>query len=170
MLNTPVGQVFPSDKANTRPLRQRLHLILLGVEDVARAAAFYEALGWRRSPTGHDGFVKIDLGGYALCLLSRSDFAADALASSPAGSGFSGVGFVYVAESAEEVPALLAKAEQAGGTIIKPATRTPYGIAGYFKDPDGHLFEVDYEEVWVFDDEHKLVVDQIKERTIEPKT
>jgi len=145
-----------------------MHLVLLGVEDVARAAAFYEALGWRRSATGHDGFVKFDLGGYALCLLSRADFAADALAASSSGGGFSGIGLVYLAESPEEVPGILAKAEQAGGTIVKSATRTPYGIAGYFKDPDGHLFEVDYEEIWVFDDKHQLIVDSVNPRTIEP--
>ena len=103
-----------------------------------------------------------------MCLLSRADFAADALAASPSGGGFSGIGLVYLAESPEEVPGILAKAEQAGGTIVKSATRTPYGIAGYFKDPDGHLFEVDYEEIWVFDDKHQLIVDSVNPRTIEP--
>jgi len=56
----------------------------------------------------------------------------------------------------------LAKAVEAGGTLVKPATRTHWGIAGYFKDLDGHLFEVDFEEAWVFDGEHRLVVDQMK--------
>lgn len=55
----------------------------------------------------------------------------------------------------------LAKAVEAGGRLVKPATRTPWGIAGYFADPDGHLFEVHYENVWVLDDEHRLVVDQV---------
>jgi len=168
MLKTPVGHIFANSKSDARPIRQRLHLILLGVEDGARAATFYESLGWRRSSTGHDGFVKFDLGGYALCLISRRDFAQDALAPSHEGSGFSGVGLIYLAETPEEVPAILAKAESAGGTIVKPATRTPYGIAGYFKDPDGHLFEVDYEEVWVFDKDHKLEVEKLNERTIDP--
>lgn len=168
MLRKSVGHVFPSREYLPVSPRQRMHLVLLGVGDVARAAAFYEALGWSRSPTGHDGFVKIDLGGYALCLLSRADLAADALAGSPAGSGFSGVALVYLAESPEQVPGILAKAEQAGGTIVKPATRTPYGIAGYFKDPDGHLFEVDYEEIWVFDNKHQLDVDRVNPRTMEP--
>lgn len=168
MLEKPVGQQFLASEFPPVSPRQRMHLVLLGVKDVPRSAAFYEALGWRRSATGHDGFVKFDLGGYALCLLSRSDFATDALAPSSAASGFSGVGLVYLAESPEEVPGILARAEQAGGTIVKPATRTPYGIAGYFKDPDGHLFEVDYEEIWVFDEEHKLVVEQVHPRTIEP--
>ncbi|TFW24662.1 VOC family protein [Duganella callida] len=66
-----------------------------------------------------------------------------------------------VARQPDEVPRILAKAEQAGGTIVKPATRTHWGIAGYFKDPDGHLFEVDFETTWVFDPQHHLVVDRI---------
>lgn len=168
MLEKMVGQQFPATEYPPVSPRQRMHLVLLGVSDTLRSAAFYEALGWRRSMTGHDGFIKFDLGGYALCLLSRSDFAADALAPVATASGFSGVGLVYLAESPEEVPGILARAERAGGTIVKPATRTPYGIAGYFKDPDGHLFEVDYEEIWVFDEEHKLVVDSVNPRTIEP--
>jgi predicted enzyme related to lactoylglutathione lyase len=53
---------------------------------------------------------------------------------------------------------LLAQAERAGGTIVKPATKTQWGTAGYFRDPDGHLFEIDHEEVWAFDREHHLVV------------
>lgn len=170
MLNKPVGHVFPTAEAKPLSPRQRMHLILLGVEDVARSAAFYESLGWRRASTGHESFVKFDLGGYALCLLSRRDFAQDALASAEPPRGFSGVGLVYLAQSPEEVPAILAKAEQAGGTIVKPATRTPYGIAGYFRDPDGHLFEVDYEEIWVFDDRYGLVVEELQPRTVEPRS
>lgn len=49
----------------------------------------------------------------------------------------------------------------AGGTLVKPATRTHWGVAGYFKDPDGHLFEVDYEDAWVFAPDHRLVVDAL---------
>lgn len=161
MLNKSVGHVFPSDTAQSISPRQRLHLILLGVESVSKSALFYEALGWKKSPSGNEGFVKFDLGGYALSLISRNDFAKDALFESPVGSGFSGVGLIYLAQSADEVPRILAKAVEAGGTIVKPATRTHWGIAGYFKDPDGHLFEVDFEEAWVFDDEHRLVVDQV---------
>jgi hypothetical protein len=55
------------------------------------------------------------------------------------------------------------KTVEAGGTLVKPAARTPWGIADYFKDPDGHLFEVDYEEIWVFEKGHTLVVDNLNE-------
>jgi hypothetical protein len=105
---------------------QRLHLILLGVDNVLRSANFYDALGWQRAATSHPGFVKYDLGGFALCLISRKDLANDAL--SP------------------------------GGTLVKPATKTHWGVAGYFRDPDGYLFEVDYEDTWQFDNQHHLVV------------
>ena len=42
---------------------------------------------------------------------------------------------------------------------------TQWCITGYFKDPDCYLFEVGYEKIWVFDDKHYLVIDEIKERT-----
>ncbi|MYN05410.1 glyoxalase [Pseudoduganella sp. DS3] len=140
---------------------QRLHLILLGVHDVAASSKFYESLGWAKSPTSNDGFVKFDLGGYALCLLSRAAFASDAMAPTPQGSGFAGIGLVYLARSADDVPRILEQAVAAGGTLIKPATKTDWGVAGYFKDPDGHLFEVDYEDGWLLDAEHRLVVDKV---------
>lgn len=160
MLSEKVGHVFLPDKESLSP-SQRLHLILLGVESIVRSTRFYEALGWKKSPAGNAGFVKFDLGGFALCLISREDFARDALAPSFAGSGFSGVGLIYLAKAPEEVPRILARAAESGGTIVKPATRTHWGVAGYFKDPDGHLFEVDFEETWVFDDQHRLIVDKV---------
>jgi len=161
MLEKPVNHIFANDDYPPQAPSQRLHLILLGVDDVARATGFYRALGWQESATGHAGFAKFDLGGYALCLLPRADLTADAR--QEPGSGFTGMALVYIARTPEEVPAILAKAEAAGGTIVKPATRTPWGIAGYFKDPDGHLFEVDYEKPWVLDSEDKLVVDKLAE-------
>ena len=165
MLRKPVGHVFPAQELQSIAPSQRMHLILLGVSNIARSKAFYEALGWEKSPTGHDEFVKFDLGGYALCLISREALAADSLAETAIPAGFNGVGFVCLAKTPEEVPAILAKAVEAGGRLVKPATRTPWGIAGYFTDPDGHLFEVDYEEVWVFDENNHLIVDELNERT-----
>jgi predicted lactoylglutathione lyase len=161
MLDQPVGHVFEAGPRDALPPRQRLHLILLGVDSVARSTAFYEALGWTRSPTGNAGFTKFNLGGQALCLMSREALAQDAGFDAQRGSGFSAVALIYLASSAEEVPRILAQAVDAGGRLVKPATRTQWGVAGYFADPDGHLFEVDYEDAWVFDDEHHLVVDKV---------
>ncbi len=162
MLDKPVGHIYEAlRKCKGLPPSQRLHLILLGVDDVRKSVKFYEALGWSKSPAGFDEFVKIDLGGYAIILFSREDFAKDALSETSHHSGFSGIGFVHLAKTPEEVPEILERAVVAGGTLVKPATRTEWGIAGYFKDPDGHLYEVDYEESWVFNSEHRLVVDKV---------
>jgi catechol 2,3-dioxygenase-like lactoylglutathione lyase family enzyme len=140
------------------PLKQRLHIILLGVNDVAKSATFYEALGWQRASTSHAGFVKFDLGGFALALISREDLAKDALEPSAQGSGFSGIALIHLVRNVEDVELTLARAVEAGGALVKPATKTQWGTAGYFRDPDGHLFEVDHEEVWVFDENDQLVV------------
>ncbi len=78
-----------------------------------------------------------------MALINQQDLAKDSL-SEPARSGFSAVALIYLAKSAEEVPALLDKAVAVGGQLVKPTTQTPYGVAGYFKCPDGHLFEIDY--------------------------
>jgi uncharacterized protein len=137
--------------------RPRVHIILLGVEDVARSAAFYEELGWKRAPTSHAGFVKFDLGGSALALISKGDLARDALGQAGDPSKSSGLALIYCAEHPDDVARLLEQAERAGGSIVKPATKTQWGTAGYFRDPDGHLFEIDHEDVWVFDEEHHLV-------------
>jgi len=139
-------------------LKQRLHIILLGVENVAESARFYEALGWKRAPSSHAGFVKFDMGGFALALISREDLAKDALAPNAHGTGFSGVALIHLVRNATDVELTLKRAVEAGGTLVKPATKTPWGTAGYFRDPDGHLFEVDHEEVWEFDNEDHLVV------------
>jgi predicted enzyme related to lactoylglutathione lyase len=80
------------------------------------------------------------------------------LAPSSQGSGFSGVALIHLVRNVEDVALTLARAVAAGGTLVKAATKTQWGTAGYFRDPDGHLFEVDHEEVWVFDEADHLVV------------
>lgn len=154
--NFEIGDVVTSDKG-TMPLKQRMHIMLLGVDDVQKSATFYEALGWRRSAAGTEEFIKFDLGGYALSLISRVDLAKDSLSSVDEVSGFSGVAIIYIAEQAEDVPRILAKVVEAGGILVKPATKTEWGVAGYFKDPDGHLFEVDFEYAWSVDDDNRLI-------------
>lgn len=138
------------------PLAQRLHMILLGVDNVQNAAQFYDALGWQREIDSHEGFVKYDLGGFAIALINHHDFAQDALYSPTKRQGFPGIALIYLAKHPDEVALILTKAVAAGGTLIKPATQTPYGVAGYFTDPYGHLFEVDYEEKFTFTTDYHL--------------
>ena len=139
------------------PLAQRLHFILLGVNNVLEASKFYDNLGWKKAEDSHSGFVKYDLGGYAMALISKDDFAKDALYESSERQGFPGFALIYLAKNPEDVERILNKAVKAGGTLVKPATKTPYGVAGSSKDPDGHLFEVDYEEKFKFTEDYKLI-------------
>ncbi len=139
-------------------MRPRLNLVLLGVADVARATAFYQALGWTLAATSHAGFAKFDLGGVVLGLLPREAMAQDCNSTPHQGHGFGGMALAYVARQREEVAQTLALAATAGGSVVKPATENAWGIAGYFKDPDGHLFEVVYEDGWIFDTADNLVV------------
>lgn len=139
-------------------MQARLNLILLGVDDIARSAAFYAALGWQAAPSSHAGFIKIDLGGVVLGLISRRDLAADAGQDASAPSQAAHSALAYLARRPEEVAEALALAVEHGGTLVKAATATAWGVAGYFRDPDGHLFEVGYEDGWIFDESGRLLV------------
>ncbi len=124
-------------------MEQRLSLVTLGVADVARARAFYEALGWTASAIDGEGRVAFfQLPGMVLGLFGRAALAEDA--GVPAeGSGFSGIALAYNTRSRGEVDERLREAEAAGGRIVKPAEQVFWGgYSGYFADPDGHLWEV----------------------------
>ena len=123
-------------------MEQRVSLITLGVEDLARSRAFYEKLGWKRSMKDAEGVAFFQAGGMALALWSRAELAEDAQLPSE-GSGFRGVALAYNTRTKEEVDAVLAEAVSAGATLRKPAQEMFWGgYAGYFADPDGHLWEV----------------------------
>ena len=138
---------------------QRLHIILLGVSNIEKSTEFYDSLGWKRSSDSHAGFVKYDLGGIAIALISIHDLSKDIGEPTKKSIGFRGTALIYLARSADQVQSLLDKAKLAGGTIVKNATRTEWGTAGYFKDPDGYLFEVDFEEKFEFTDDYKLITE-----------
>jgi uncharacterized glyoxalase superfamily protein PhnB len=121
-------------------VEQRVSLITLGVADVARALGFYEAMGWRGQETEETVFFQT--GGMAVVLWAADKLAADA--GVPASrSGWSGVALAHNVRSRDEVDDLMAVATGAGATVTKPAEETFYGgYAGYFRDLDGHLWEI----------------------------
>jgi catechol 2,3-dioxygenase-like lactoylglutathione lyase family enzyme len=139
-------------------VRQRLNLILLGVRDVAASVAFYQALGWRKAAAGSDEFALFELGGVAVAFQSRAAFAADAGLPDRGPGGFAGFALAYVARSADEVYRVMAEAARLGATVTRPASPNPWGHSGYFTDADGHLFEVLYEDGWIFDADDDLVL------------
>jgi uncharacterized protein len=131
----------------------RLDVITLAVADLERALAFYRGLGlesqgiigtrWTDVLTGASGAIamfELD-GGLVLNLYPRADLAKDAaIAVGPPQSGeFS---LAQLVRSRDEVDGLLTKAESLGATVT-PAHERPWGIySGYFRDPDGHLWEI----------------------------
>ncbi|HKA86759.1 MAG TPA: VOC family protein [Haliangiales bacterium] len=112
--------------------------------DLNRAKKFYsEGLGW---PIDQEQgqWVCFRLGGGSFGLgLYPWDALADDAGASANGSGFRGITLNYIVRAEERVAAVLAEAERAGGKIVKPAQRAPWGgTSGYFADPEGYLWKV----------------------------
>ncbi|MGC4034768.1 MAG: VOC family protein [Chitinophagaceae bacterium] len=140
-------------------MRQKLSLITLGVNDFTKALDFYEkGLGWKKSSASQDDIAFFPLGGIVFSIYPRKLLADDATVNEN-GSGFSGIAIAYNAKSEQEVDNVLDEVAKLGATIIKPAQKVFWGgYSGYFKDPDGHLFEVAYNPFWSFDDNDNLVL------------
>ena len=117
-------------------------MITLGVSDLKRATIFYrDGLGWPADEK-HDGVVLFRLKGTWLVLFPIEDLADDAQISAE-GSGFSRVALAHNVVSKDAVHGVLQSAHIAGASITRPAHDTSWGgYAGYFQDPDGHLWEV----------------------------
>ena len=122
-------------------MEQRVSLITLGVADVSRARTFYERLGWQGQEVEETVFFQA--GGMALVLWARHKLAGDAGIEDSGTGGFGGLTLAHNVRSRAEVDVVLAGAANAGAEITQPARETFYGgYAGYFRDPDGHLWEV----------------------------
>jgi uncharacterized protein len=135
----------------------RISLITLCTADVARATAFYQRLGFVKSKTASQHDVSFfRAGGIVLALWGRKAQIEDA----NAGALWTGNGGIVVAQnvaSEGEVDAVMARAEKAGGQILKRAAKTFWGgYNGYFADPDGHLWEIAHNPHWALDEEGKV--------------
>jgi catechol 2,3-dioxygenase-like lactoylglutathione lyase family enzyme len=132
-------------------MEQRISLVTLGVADLARARAFYGALGW--TSVGDDAdVVFFQAGGMVLALWSRAELAADSGVDD--GGGWGGVTLAHNVRSPAGVDALIADAERAGATIARPGAPTFWGgYSGVFIDPDGHPWEVAHNPGWTLDDD-----------------
>lgn len=126
-------------------MEQRISLITLGVRDLKKARAFYDALGWQAASEEHaDSMIPYNINGMAFALYGWDELAEDAQIPAE-GSGFRGIALAYNVRNEEEVDAALKEAQAAGGKIVKPGQKVFWGgYSGYFADPDGHLWEVAY--------------------------
>ncbi len=125
-------------------MKPRISMITLGVADMGRSVKFYrDGLGFPQldSPPEVAFFT---LNGSWLGLFGREALAKDA-AVPAAGEGFNGFSIAHNLGSEEEVDAAMAEAVEAGATLVKPPQKVFWGgYSGYFKDPDGHLWELAY--------------------------
>jgi catechol 2,3-dioxygenase-like lactoylglutathione lyase family enzyme len=128
-------------------VEQRLSLITLGVRDLARARAFYEALGWKTGAKPEDDVVFFQSGGMIVALWGRDQLAEDSGVED--GGGWGGVTLAHLVRSPAEVDRVLAEAEAAGATIPRKGGKTFWGgYSGIFVDPDGHPWEVAHNPSW----------------------
>ena len=130
-------------------MKPRITVITLGVDNLERSLAFYrdglglptEGIIGREFEHGAVAFFDLQ-SGIKLAIWARDDIAHDAgLAKTPSSPTELSLG--HNVASKAEVAAVMAQAQVAGASIIKPAADTFWGgYAGYFQDPDGHLWEI----------------------------
>jgi hypothetical protein len=130
-----------------RAVEQRLSLVTLGVSDLGRARAFYEALGWKTGAAPDDDVVFFQAGGMIVALWGRGQLAEDSGVED--GGGWGGVTLALNVRSPADVDAAIEEARAAGARIARePAATFWGGYSGAFVDPDGHPWEVAHNPHW----------------------
>ena len=132
-------------------LNQHIHIITLGVRDLAASTKFYaETLGWKLAQP-QDGIAFFQAGGVVLALYPRAALAEDALTSAE-GRGFAGITLAHNVRSEAEVDETIRDLKAKGLQIVKEPQKVFWGgYSSYFADPDGYLWEVAYNPFSAFD-------------------
>ncbi|SHG74485.1 hypothetical protein SAMN04488109_1652 [Chryseolinea serpens] len=139
-------------KPNSK-MEPRFTILTLGVDDLERSFKFYHQ-GMGLASKGivgkefeHGEVAFFDLkNGMVLALYTRDNLAWDAQVGrgNPSSTEFS-IG--YTTRNEAEVDSIMTQAKKAGATIVKQAQKTFWGgYAGYFQDPDGHLWEIAFNQ------------------------
>lgn len=136
---------------------QRVTLITLGVADLARAKAFYSALGW--TPTSdQDDVVFYQINGMVLGFFGLGPLAKDQ-GRPDAQLGTGAVTLAQNFNSEAEVDAAYALALEAGAEALKTPEKVFWGgYSGYYADPDGHVWEVAHNPFWELNPDGSLTL------------
>lgn len=146
----------PERSLKTKP---RINILTIGVDDLEKSLKFYrDGLGLKtKGIVGkefeHGAVVFFDLAnGMKFGLYERKNLAWDSeLKKQPASAIEFSIG--HLVNTDKEVDAVMKQAEKAGAKITKPAQKTFWGgYAGYFQDPDGHLWEIAHNPAWEVED------------------
>ena len=130
---------------------QRVSVITLGVSDVDRSRAFYEALSWKLTFTDGD-IVMFQAGPMVVSLWGRDQLAEDSGVDAPP-AGWGGFSLGYAVADAATVDAVCSDAAGAGATITRQPVEKPFGYSGVFADPDGHTWEVAFVQALTLHDD-----------------
>ena len=122
----------------------RISIVTLGVDEVARSKAFYEALGWEIAGSVAEEICWFRTSDSYLGLFGREALARDAGLRSEPTAEFGGITLAINVERPEDVDAGLEAAVEVGGSILKHAADAVFGRSGYFADPDGYPWEIAY--------------------------
>ena len=140
-------------------MKPRITVFTIGVNDLKKSLTFYrDGLGLKTDGIVGEEFeygsvVFFDLqNGLKFALYPRKSLAHDAnIPQTPPSTTELSIG--HNVNSKKEVDTVMAQAKKAGANILKPAQKTFWGgYAGYFQDPDGHLWEVAWNPAWKFED------------------
>jgi catechol 2,3-dioxygenase-like lactoylglutathione lyase family enzyme len=138
-------------------MEQRVSLITLGVTDLERARAFYEALGWTTGAEPGDDVVFFQAGGSIVAIWDRAGLAKDSTVDDSGGWG--GITLAYNVGSPAEVDAVLDEARAAGAVIGRKGAETFWGgYSGIFIDPDGHPWEIAHNPRWTVHDDGSVTL------------
>jgi predicted lactoylglutathione lyase len=139
----------------------RINVICLGVKNLAKSLAFYKDIGFKTEEKKDSAVVFFDTQGTKLELCPLTMLIEDIDAKNPpalSAGGFTGVTLAINMKSEQEVDAYMKKVSTAGGTIAKQPQKVSWGgYSGYFRDADGHYWEVAYNPFWKFDKNDMLV-------------
>ena len=129
-------------------MEQRISLVTLGVRDLARERAFYEALGWSGAVQPDSDVCFFQAGGMVFGLWTALG-----------GHGAPGIELAYNVRSPDEVEAVLIAAQRAGGSVTRIATKMEWGgTSGAFADPEGYVWEVAYNPDWKIEEDGSIKI------------
>jgi catechol 2,3-dioxygenase-like lactoylglutathione lyase family enzyme len=129
-------------------MEQRISLVTLGVNDLARERGFYEAIGWKAAQQPDAEVCFFQAGGMVFGLWTALG-----------GHGAPGIELAHNVRTPEEVAGVLGAAEAAGGTIRRAAARTDWGgTSGAFADPEGYVWEVAHNPGWTINPDGTITI------------
>ena len=138
-------------------MEQRLSLITLGVSDLNRARAFYEALGWQTNAAPEDDVVFFQAGSIVVALWDKAKLAEDSGVEEASGSA--GFALAHNVRTPEEADLIASEVRAAGGTITREPGETFWGGYSFaFTDPDGHPWEVAHNPRWTVTDDGQTLL------------